>query len=85
MPFKTVVCERALEAEGVMGNISMLGECQLFLVPLDSDVLSMEYPSAYRECALLSDHTPVYHAAHAIMQLQAGHRGRDVAVLYVCR
>ena len=86
VPYKTVLCERALEvvsapmprqyshaflkAEGVVAEFSHIGECHLFLVPLDADLLSMDLPMAFREYQLLGDHTCIYHAANAIMQLQ---------------
>ena len=59
-----------MQSEGVRGNISVVGEYQLNLVPLDSDIMSMEAPLCYRETELLGDRTSLYDAAHAIMQLQ---------------
>ena len=66
------------QEEGVVANFSHIGECNLFLVPLDSDLLTMDLPLAFREYQLLGDTTVVYHAANAVMQLQV-RRVSDVA------
>jgi len=49
VPRKTNICERILEEEGVLGNIT-LGEFKLDLVPFETDVLSLEMEGLYREC-----------------------------------
>jgi len=46
------------------------GEFQLHVVPMDSDIMSMEQPQVFRECQLLNDRTALFQAARAIMQLQ---------------
>ena len=56
----------------MLGNITQMGECNLFLIPIDSDMLTMDLLRAFREYQLLGDQTCVYHAATAIVQLQVG-------------
>lgn len=68
-PRQTLVCERALKDTGVYGNC-VIGEFHLNLVPLDSDVMSMELPLSFKNCNLHGDQTSLFYAAHAIMQLQ---------------
>lgn len=48
----------------------VIGEFHLNLVPLDSDVMSMELPLSFKNCNLHGDQTSLFYAAHAIMQLQ---------------
>lgn len=45
--FKLFTCERVLEQEGVLGDVS-LDELPLDLIPLDKDVLSLELPEFFR-------------------------------------
>eukprot|EP00047_Mylnosiga_fluctuans_P018839 m.75588 g.75588 ORF g.75588 m.75588 type:complete len:592 (-) comp7825_c0_seq1:65-1840(-) len=68
VPRKTIACEQALSS--VHANLT-LAEYALHFVPLDSDVLSMELPLCYRDCALAGDRTDLHHTASALMQLQA--------------
>ncbi|KAJ3224336.1 hypothetical protein HK099_008580 [Clydaea vesicula] len=69
VPRRTLVCEMVLEAAGVFGSITF-GEYHLDLIPLDEDVLSLEYDSAFKEIALNGDTTAIYYLAKAIMNLQ---------------
>eukprot|EP01135_Chromosphaera_perkinsii_P005349 Nk52_evm30s343 gene=Nk52_evmTU30s343 len=66
---KTMICDRALEEEGVYGNIS-IGEFQLDLVTLDYDLLSMEMETSFKDVFLEGDGTSLFHMAKAIMKLQ---------------
>lgn len=68
-PRQTLVCERALKDTGVYGNC-VIGEFHLNLVPLDSDIMSMELPTSYKDCNIYGDETSLFYAAHALMQLQ---------------
>eukprot|EP00040_Diaphanoeca_grandis_P014463 m.73407 g.73407 ORF g.73407 m.73407 type:complete len:587 (-) comp24555_c0_seq1:461-2221(-) len=68
-PRMTMICERALKNEGVYGNC-MLGEFHLHLVPLDSDLMSMELPTSFNDINLYGDNTSLFFAAHGVMQLQ---------------
>ncbi len=69
VPRQTLVCERILKDQGVFGSCN-ISEFHLNLVPFDSDVMSMEMHSAFRENQLLGDRTSLFYAANAVMQLQ---------------
>ena len=49
VPFHTVICEQILEDEHVLEHISSIGEFCLGLVPLDSDILSLEMPDMFKQ------------------------------------
>eukprot|EP00814_Leptocylindrus_danicus_P010028 CAMPEP_0116033804 /NCGR_PEP_ID=MMETSP0321-20121206/19213_1 /TAXON_ID=163516 /ORGANISM="Leptocylindrus danicus var. danicus, Strain B650" /LENGTH=694 /DNA_ID=CAMNT_0003509961 /DNA_START=24 /DNA_END=2109 /DNA_ORIENTATION=+ len=56
MPHTSAICEAVLREEGIMsmvheGTVSIL-ELPVDLIPLDEDVLSLEQPSALKECAV---------------------------------
>ena len=70
-PRKTMLCERELEEQGVKDDIGRISEFQLELIPLDADVLSMEWDSAYRELWLDGDTSHLYSVARSLMKLQA--------------
>jgi hypothetical protein len=53
VPRRTMLCERVLAEEGVFGDVKT-GEFHLDLIPFEEDVLSLEMPSAFRECFLVS-------------------------------
>lgn len=48
VPKKSLLCMERLKHKGVFGSINLIDEfrCQLF--PIDSDVISMEIPEAYK-------------------------------------
>ena len=58
------------QSEGVRGNFALVGECPLFLAPLDSDLLTMSAPFAFRDAVVHGDRTGLFHVAQGIMQLQ---------------
>ena len=70
-PRKTMLCERELEEQGVKDDIGRISEFQLELIPLDSDVLSMEWDGAFRELWLDGDTSHLYSVARSLMKLQA--------------
>ncbi|KNC75931.1 hypothetical protein SARC_11555, partial [Sphaeroforma arctica JP610] len=45
-------------------------ELPMDLVPLDSDLLSMELPNAFSDVELHGDDTPLYYAARSLVKLQ---------------
>ena len=51
-------------------NIQLIGECPLYLAPLDTDLLTMSKPAVFRDCVLHGDPTALYQCAQAVMQLQ---------------
>ncbi|KNC51656.1 vacuolar protein sorting-associated protein 33A [Thecamonas trahens ATCC 50062] len=69
-PRKTLICERVLEEEGVLGDCTLF-EFAMDLIPLDDDVLSLEMESAFRECYLDGDRTALYSVATSLMKIQA--------------
>ena len=56
-PRKTVICERILEEEGVLGSLQV-DEYPLWLIPFEEDVLSLELDSVFQEVCvwLKADH-----------------------------
>ncbi|KAG0200483.1 hypothetical protein BGX28_006456 [Mortierella sp. GBA30] len=69
VPRRTALCEKVLEDEGVFGEITK-GEYHLDLIPLEDDVLSLEWDSTFKELYLDQDTTSIYYAAKALMRLQ---------------
>ena len=69
VPRRTVVCERILEEEGVLGEVSV-EELPIDWIPFDEDVLSLELGSSFKECTVDGDRTSVYYAARALARLQ---------------
>lgn len=57
VPRRTLICEKVLEELGVLGDLKTrtLGEYPLDLIPFDTDVLSMEISSSFRECHLVTN------------------------------
>lgn len=53
IPQRTLICDRILEEEGVIGDI-MIGEFYLDLVSLEEDVLSLEMPMSFRDLFLVT-------------------------------
>ena len=70
LPKKSLLCEKQLKQKGVFGSFQVIGDfnCQLF--PIDSDVISMEYPDAYKELYIEGDLTCLHQAATALCTLQ---------------
>ncbi|KAK3088447.1 hypothetical protein FSP39_019326 [Pinctada imbricata] len=71
VPRKSLLCERKLKEMGVYGTLNNIEEFNLSMIPFDSDLLSMEMDSAFRECYLENDYTTMYYTAQALMTLQA--------------
>ncbi|KAG0056940.1 hypothetical protein BGZ83_002880 [Gryganskiella cystojenkinii] len=69
VPRRTALCEKYLEDAGVFGEITK-GEYHLDLIPLEDDVLSLEWDSTFKELYLEQDTTSIYYAAKALMRLQ---------------
>jgi hypothetical protein len=59
VPRRTLVSDRILEENGVLGEVT-IGECPLFLIPLEPDLLSLELEDAFSDlylvCVTLSHH-----------------------------
>ncbi|XP_042193601.1 vacuolar protein sorting-associated protein 33A [Callorhinchus milii] len=71
LPRRSLLCEQRLKEQGVLGSIINLEQYSLDLIPFDSDLMSMEAESAFRECYLENDQTVLFHVAKGLMTLQA--------------
>ncbi|XP_033123521.1 vacuolar protein sorting-associated protein 33A-like [Anneissia japonica] len=71
VPGKSLLCENKLKELGVYGNLNNIGEFGLELLPLDSDLLSMDMTSIFKECYLHRDPTGMFYMAKALMKIQA--------------
>ncbi|KAG0633993.1 Sec1-like protein [Tuber brumale] len=69
VPRRTLVCEKILEDEGVLGDLT-IGEFPLHFIPLESDLLSLELEDAFEELYLRKDHTSIFYSARALMNIQ---------------
>ncbi|KAG9046525.1 hypothetical protein FS837_004275 [Tulasnella sp. UAMH 9824] len=69
VPRRTTLCDRVLEEEGVFGEIT-ISNYKLEFIPLEDDLLSLEWESTYKEIFLDGDETAVYSAAQALLTLQ---------------
>lgn len=52
VPRRTLLCEKILEDEGVVGDIT-IGEYPLYFVPLEPDLLSLELDHSFQELYLV--------------------------------
>ncbi|KAJ7387414.1 Vacuolar protein sorting-associated protein 33A [Desmophyllum pertusum] len=68
VPRKTMLCERKLAERNV--SFINIDEYPLELIPLDSDVLSLEMDSSFKECYLENDFTSLFYVANSLMTLQ---------------
>jgi len=71
VPRVSSLCQKKLEELGVYGSITYVDEYSMDLLPLDSDVISMEADAAFKECVLLKDKTIVFQIAKGLMKLQS--------------
>lgn len=69
VPRSTILCERALEEEGVYSQVK-IGEYHVDLFPLDVDLLSLEQIDCFRDCFIEGDRTSLFYVAKALMRLQ---------------
>ncbi|KAG0613464.1 hypothetical protein M758_6G104800 [Ceratodon purpureus] len=69
MPRRTIVCEKVLEEEGVIGNVT-IRECPLYFIPFDEDVLSLELERSFKETKVEGDTSSLWYIARAIYRLQ---------------
>lgn len=71
VPRKSLLCEKRLKELGVHGSFTSIEEYCLDFIPIDSDCLSMEMESSFRQCYLEDDHTTLFYAARALMTIQS--------------
>lgn len=69
VPRRTIVCEKILEEERVIGNVS-IRECPLYFIPFDEDVLSLELERSFKEIKVDGDTSSLWYIARAIYKLQ---------------
>lgn len=69
VPRRAVACEKILEDEKVYELLS-IGECPLYLIPLDEDILSFELDNANKEYLVDGDATSLWHIAKAIHSME---------------
>ncbi|KAL3150677.1 hypothetical protein ABBQ32_000472 [Trebouxia sp. C0010 RCD-2024] len=69
MPRRTMVCEKVFQEEGVFADVT-LAEYPLDFIPFDSDILSLELDTAYKELVLDGDTSSLYYTARGLMRLQ---------------
>ncbi|GAA5946809.1 hypothetical protein JCM3765_002024 [Sporobolomyces pararoseus] len=69
VPRMTSLCTTVLADAGVLGSID-IQDFQLGFIPLDKEVLSLEYEDVYKRIYLDNDPEPVYDMAKALMTLQ---------------
>lgn len=69
IPKKVAVCEQLLEREGVIGSVQLL-EFPLGLIPLDTDLFSLELPGFFASFFLEEDSSWTYSIAQSILQLE---------------
>ena len=53
VPRRTLVCDKVLEGEGVLGEVS-ISELNVYFLPLENDVLSLELDQAFGDLYLVS-------------------------------
>nr|XP_014289619.1 vacuolar protein sorting-associated protein 33A isoform X2 [Halyomorpha halys] len=70
IPRRSQLCEKRLKTKGVYGNFSLIEDLPCDIFPFDSDVLSMEVETTFKDFYLEKDPTSLYQAAQAIMTLQ---------------
>jgi len=69
VPRKSLLCEKRLVQAGVFGSLTC-SSLPMYMFPLDTDVLSMELPTAYSDM-VSGDMTCLHYAATAMTRLQA--------------
>ncbi|XP_042904838.1 vacuolar protein sorting-associated protein 33A [Parasteatoda tepidariorum] len=68
VPRKSELCQEKLSERGVCANII---EYTAELFPVDSDVLSMEWETSFKECYIDNDMTSMYYVAKSLMTIQS--------------
>ncbi|KAJ9611797.1 Vacuolar protein-sorting-associated protein 33 [Knufia peltigerae] len=71
-PRRTLVSNKILEDEGVLGDVN-ISELPLYFLPLEDDMLSMELDGAFHDLYLRHDPSPLYLASKALMAIQQRH------------
>ncbi|KIW92043.1 uncharacterized protein Z519_07025 [Cladophialophora bantiana CBS 173.52] len=72
VPRRTLVSNRILEDEGILGDVNV-SELPIYFLPLEDDMLSLEMDEAFNDLYLRHDPSPLYLASKALMQIQQRH------------
>ncbi|EDV99631.1 vacuolar protein sorting-associated protein 33A [Drosophila grimshawi] len=70
VPRRSCMCIKKLENKEVIGAFGCIEELAWNFLPLDSDLVSMETASGYRDVCVDGDTTSLYQAAIGLVQLQ---------------
>lgn len=70
MPRKCILCEKKLESLGVFGDLISVNQFSPDFYVLDTDLISIEWPSSFREYRLESDYSSLYQLATSLLNLQ---------------
>ncbi|KAL5640261.1 hypothetical protein ACGC1H_007510 [Rhizoctonia solani] len=69
VPRRTVLCDKILEDEGVFGEVT-ISEFPLEFIPLEDDLISLEWDNTFKEIYLDGDESSIYYAAQALSTMQ---------------
>jgi vacuolar protein sorting-associated protein 33A len=69
VPRRTLVSNKILEDEGVLGDVN-ISELNIYFLPLENDILSLELTDSFNDLYLRRDTTPIFLASRALMQIQ---------------
>ncbi|KAK0208669.1 Sec1-like protein [Desarmillaria ectypa] len=69
VPRASTLVTRILEEEGVLGDVS-ISSYNLQFIPIEEDVVSLEYESVFRDIWVDGDETAIYDSAQALITLQ---------------
>ncbi|KAG8627408.1 hypothetical protein KVT40_004891 [Elsinoe batatas] len=69
VPRRTLLSDRILEENGVLGEAAILS-CPLYFIALEPDLLSLELDDATSDIYMMNDPTSIYLSAQAIMNIQ---------------
>lgn len=72
VPRRTLVSNKILEDQGVLGDVDV-HELQLFFLPLEQDLLSLELGDSFHDLYLDQNKAPIYQASRALMLIQQRH------------
>ncbi|KAJ9269015.1 hypothetical protein DTO212C5_4854 [Paecilomyces variotii] len=72
VPRRTLVSNKILEEEGIIGDVN-IAEFPLYFLPLEQDVLSLELEDSFSDLYLHKDPGCIFLAAKALMQIQQRH------------
>ncbi|KAF8336635.1 Sec1-like protein [Cantharellus anzutake] len=69
VPRRTVLCDRILEEEGVLGEVN-ISSYKLEFIPLEDDLISLELDRVWREIYLDGDESSIFYASQSLMTIQ---------------